>query len=74
MAMEKTGAPPQPQMGKVLHPWPSAVLVYKAEEGGFVPQPRLSEATCPACRGKMTKFPDGKLLCEQCPAKKGEIL
>lgn len=65
MAMEKKGAPNSPVLGKVATPWPSAVLLYKAEAGVFVPQPRLSDEACP-CGSKKTRFPDGSLKCEAC--------
>lgn len=63
--MIKTGSPSKMVMGKVSAPQPSAVLLYKAEEGTFVPQPRLSEEKC-ACGALKTKFPDGSLRCESC--------
>lgn len=68
MAMNKTGAPGKTVMGKVSVPEQSAVLLYKPEEGTFVPQPRLSDEKC-ACGALKTKFPDGSLRCEPCDKK-----
>jgi hypothetical protein len=70
MAMIKHGAKEEPQVGRVAVPWPSSVLVYKAQEGVFVPQPLVTSITCmvDGCRGCIMKWPDGKMVCQKCGA------
>jgi hypothetical protein len=74
MAMEKTGAPIGPQMGKVSVPFPNGVQVYKAEQGCFVPQPTVTNEACLAdgCLGTMLIWPDGSKGCQKCGARPQE--
>ena len=71
MAMHKTGQSQVP-MGKSNVPWPSKTLVFKSEEGGFVPQPIVTNEACsaPSCQGTMLVVPDkGGKVCQKCGAK-----
>jgi len=69
MAMEKTGAPQEPQMGVALTPYPNAakVMVYKGEQG-FVPQPTVTNKVCglDGCVGNILIWPDNKEQCQKC--------
>ncbi len=69
MAMEKTGAPREPQMGVANTPWPNGakVLVYKGENG-FVPQPTVTNQVCTldGCLGHILIWPDNKKQCQVC--------
>jgi len=71
MAMEKTGSSNEPQMGRVLTPWPngSKVLVYKGEHG-FVPQPTVTNQVCglDGCLGLILIWPDNNRQCQKCLA------
>lgn len=68
MAMSKTGQSRVP-MGKKDVPWPSKVLVYKGEKGGFVPQPVLTNEVCVSCKGIIMILPDKKKSCQKCGAE-----
>lgn len=69
MAMEKRGAPQEPQIGTALTPWPhgAKVLVYKGEKG-FVPQPTVTNEVCglDGCLGPILIWPDNKKQCQTC--------
>ena len=70
MTMHKTGSSVPPN-GQNKTPWPSKVLVHRAEKGGFVPQPLVIDLPCMKCGGTQIKQADGKIMCQsQCEVRK----